>query len=217
MSNIVSASILAADVLNFEKTVRLLEKAKVDMLHFDVMDGIFVSQITYGECFLKAMKKITSITMDVHLMTQNPYNQIESFAAAGADIISFHAESGSDIAETAKLIHRCGVKCALAVKPGTEIESIYPYLELLDTVLVMTVEPGKGGQPFLYEMTEKIEKIKKYADENKFDISIQVDGGINRSTAVNAVRAGADNLVAGTFLFMSDDMPATVELLKKTA
>ena len=193
------------------------EDAGVDWIHFDVMDGHFVDQITYGAPVLKWVRQITDKPLDVHLMVDNPDKQAEYFAEAGADIIDIHIESPCDIAACLKRIRGLGKKPALAIKPNTPIEEAYPYLPLCDMVLVMTVEPGYGGQGFIAEMMTKVKALREYADNNGFaGLDIQVDGGINEKTGNDAKKAGANVLVAGTGLFKANDMKAVNAALKGT-
>lgn len=214
VKNYVSASVLSADMLNLAGEIKKLEKNDIDMLHFDVMDGVFVNNITYGLPILAAIRKITELTLDVHLMITNPLKYVKRFAESGADIISFHIESESDTAETIRAIKESGAKAALAIKPATPAETVFEYLNDLDMVLVMTVEPGFGGQAFM-DMSEKIRAIRNYADENNLNIDIQVDGGINTETSEIVKQAGANVLVSGSFLFNSTDMAQTAKEIKK--
>lgn len=181
------------------------------------MDGRFVEQITYGAPVLKRIRGSVNIPIDAHLMVEDPTRQIEFFAEAGADIIDIHIESSCDISGCLKKIRALGKSPALAVKPKTPIEDAYPYLESCDMVLVMTVEPGYGGQGFMPEVLPKIETLRGYADKNGFSkLDIQVDGGINLSTADAVKKAGANVLVAGTGLFKAADMQAVNSALKGT-
>lgn len=210
-----SASLLACDLANISGELSRCKAANVDWIHFDVMDGAFVEQITYGSPVLKSVRAATDMFLDVHLMVENPAQQVKFFAEAGADLISFHIESLSDAAETLKAIRALGVKSALAVKPKTPIESVYPYLALCDMVLVMTVEPGYGGQAFMPETLGKIRALREKADGMGLSgLSIEVDGGINAKTAPLVKEAGADVLVAGTGLFKAADMAEANLLLK---
>lgn len=215
MSNFVSASILSANMLELENEVHRLEKNGIDMLHFDVMDGVFVNNITYGLPILAAIRKITDMTLDVHLMITDPIRYVKRFAESGADIISFHLESGSDVMETIKIIKESGSKAALAIKPGTPAEDIFEFLPYLDMALVMTVEPGFGGQSFIPETTEKISLIKKKIDELGLKTNIQVDGGIDAETSVTVKNAGANVLVSGSYLFKSQDMRSAAKKLRE--
>lgn len=197
--------------------IRRCEDAGVDWIHYDVMDGHFVEQISYGTPILRSVKKCTSRPLDVHLMVERPDQQAEYFAEAGADIIDIHLESSCDIGACLKRIRKLGKTPALAVKPNTPIEDAYPYLPLCDMVLVMTVEPGYGGQGFIPDMLTKVRALREYADNNGFpSLNIQVDGGINENTGADAKRAGANVLVAGTGLFYASDMKAVNTALKGT-
>ncbi len=191
--------------------------AGVDWIHYDVMDGHFVEQISYGTPILKCVRRVTNKPVDVHLMVERPDQQAEYFAEAGADIIDIHIESRCDIGECLKKIRALGKIPALAVKPNTPIEEAYSFLPLCDMVLVMTVEPGYGGQGFIAEMMPKVRALREYADNNGFpNLNIQVDGGINEKTGEDAKKAGANVLVAGTGLFKADDMKAVNAALKGT-
>lgn len=195
--------------------VRRCEEAGVDMIHFDVMDGCFVDQITYGSPVLKCLRQKVKIPFDVHLMVENPTKQIKFFADAGADIITIHAESECDVPRCLERIHDLGAKAALAIKPNTPAKSALDFIDQCDMILVMTVEPGYGGQSFMEDMMPKVTQIRGYAEAHGFpELDIQVDGGINVETAVTARNAGANVLVAGTSLFKSEDMRALCRTLK---
>lgn len=213
MTNFVSASILSADLLNLESEIKRLEESGVDMLHFDVMDGVFVNNITYGIPVLAQVRKATDMILDVHLMITDPFKYIGEFSKAGADIITFHVESASDTMETIRAIQQTSSKVAVAVKPNTPAEDVFPYIEYADMILVMTVEPGFGGQAFM-DMSDKICKIREYANKNGFDIDIQVDGGIDDKTAPIVKKAGANVLVSGSYLFKTENMADAVRKLK---
>ncbi len=215
LQNYVSASILSADLLNLESEIRKLEKSGVDMIHFDVMDGIFVDNITYGLPVLKSIKKLSpDMLLDVHLMITKPLKYVREFAESGADIITFHIESKSNTMRTIEELYKTNVKRAIAIKPDTPAESVFPYMKYLNMVLVMTVEPGFGGQKFM-DMTDKIKKIRNYADENNLAIDIQVDGGIDDKTAPVVKKAGANILVSGSYLFRSENLAETADGLRK--
>lgn len=209
-----SASLLACDLADISGELSRCRAAKVDWIHFDVMDGAFVEQITYGSPVLKYVRKATDMFLDVHLMVNDPESQIKFFAEAGADLISFHIESRSDPRKTLELIRSYGMKSALAVKPVTPIEEVFPLTELCNMVLVMTVEPGYGGQAFIPETLDKIRALRKFAGES---IDIEVDGGINAKTAPLVKEAGANVLVAGTGLFKAEDMALANAMLKYEA
>ena len=215
MRNYVSASVLSADMLNLKSEISKITDAGVDMLHFDVMDGVFVPNITYGLPVLEQVRKATDITLDVHLMITDPIKYVGRFAQCGADIISFHIESKSNTLETVKAIKSAGAKAAIAIKPDTPIENVYEYLPYLDMVLVMTVEPGFGGQGFIYDTVKKISAVKNKIVSLGLDTDIQVDGGINDETAEIVKSAGANVLVSGSWLFKSENMQESVEKLRK--
>lgn len=215
MKRIISASVLSADMLNLEKEVKRIEKSEIEMLHFDVMDGVFVNNITYGLPILSAIRKITNLTLDVHLMITEPHKYIRQFAECGADIISFHAESKSDIIKTVEEIKKYKVKAAVAVKPNTPIEEIYSILPYLDMVLIMTVEPGFGGQSFIPETVDKIKKLRCEINRLGLKTDIQVDGGIDFETANIVKSAGANIIVSGSFLFKSENMALTAFKLRE--
>ena len=207
----ISVSMLASDYSKFGEEALRMQRAGVDFLHMDVMDGCFVPNISFGAGVIKAVHKVCDAPLDVHLMVNDPASQIKFFAEAGADLISFHLESRSDARKTLELIRSFGVKSALAVKPGTPIEEAFPLVELCDMVLVMTVEPGYGGQAFIPETLDKIRALRSFAGDS---IDIEVDGGINGKTAPLVKEAGANVLVAGTGLFKAEDMAQVNSLLK---
>ena len=207
----ISPSILASDYANLETELNRISNS--DLIHIDVMDGHFVPNITIGAPVVKALKKVCDIPFDVHLMISNPIDFVEDFASAGADIICFHTECSSDIGSTIDKILSLGKEAALAVKPGTEIDAVIPYLDKLSMVLVMTVEPGFGGQSFMKEVMPKIEKIREINKE----IDIEVDGGINEETIKIAAKAGANVFVAGSYVFRSEIPNDMITLLRNNA
>ena len=215
LKNFVSASVLSADMLDLGNEIKKLEKNGIDMLHFDVMDGIFVNNITFGLPVLQQVRKATDMTLDVHLMIADPLKYIKNFADFGADLISFHLESDSHTADTLKAIKSCGVKPALAIKPATPAEAVYEYLPYLDMVLVMTVEPGFGGQSFISSTVDKIRSIREEITKLGLDVDVEVDGGINDKTAAIVREAGANVLVSGSYLFGAEDMHKAAMSLKE--
>ncbi len=212
MSNvIISPSILSADFANLQRDIERVEHAGADWLHIDVMDGHFVKNITIGVPVVKAIRKITKLPLDVHLMIENPENYVKAFIEAGADIVTFHYEAVNDVNSIIELIKSYGIKAGMSIKPRTSPEKILDFLPKLDLILIMTVEPGFGGQSFLYDCAEKIPVIKKYANEN---LIIQVDGGINPQTAKICTRYGANSLVAGNYVYKSDNIKSAIQSLR---
>ena len=214
MSVKISPSVLTADFLTLKDDIKRLEDAGTDMLHLDVMDGIFVPNISFGVPVIKSIKKHTSLPLDVHLMIDLPHRYIKEFAEV-ADYLGFHFEAGSDVAETLKEIRNLGCKSCLTIKPCTDPQEIFEFLPLCDMVLVMSVEPGFGGQKFMPSALCKLTALREEIAKQGLDILLEVDGGINAETAPQAVKAGADVLVAGNYVFSATDMKDTVESIKK--
>ncbi len=213
MSIIISPSILSADFANLERDIKIVEDNGADWIHVDVMDGHFVPNITIGVPVVKSLKKITKLPLDVHLMIENLDKYIEPFAKAGADILTFHYEAvkENEIAELIKKIKSYGIKAGISIKPKTRPDALLPYLDIVDMVLVMTVEPGFGGQSFMGDCAEKIKFIKQNASD---DLIIQVDGGINAQTGKICKDFGANSLVAGSYIYGADDIAQAINSLK---
>ncbi|MDD6271622.1 MAG: ribulose-phosphate 3-epimerase [Ruminococcus sp.] len=213
----ISPSILSSDYGNLSSELKRMEACGADMLHIDVMDGHFVPNITLGAPIVKCIRKSSTLPFDVHLMISDPYKYIPDFVNAGSDIITFHAEADSDIEKTIDLILASGKKAGLSVKPKTPVEAVYPYLDKLSMVLVMTVEPGFGGQLFMEDMMPKVSAVRSEIDRRGLDVDIQVDGGINKDTISIAAKAGANVFVSGNAIFSSDDAEKTIADFKARA
>lgn len=207
----ISPSILASDYANLQSELDRISTS--DLIHVDVMDGHFVPNISIGAPVVASIKKVCNVPFDVHLMISNPLDYVKDFANAGADIICFHTECDSDVEKTVDKIISLGKKPALAIKPATPVDDVVKYLDKLSMVLVMTVEPGFGGQSFMESTMPKIEAIRKINP----DIDIEVDGGINPETIKIASRAGANVFVAGSAVFKSENPAQTIALLKQNA
>ena len=210
----ISPSILSADYASLKSEIEKVKNGGADMLHVDVMDGHFVPNISIGPPVIKSIRKATDMFLDCHLMISNPCDYVDSFVKSGADLIAFHVESNSNVEETIEKITSAGVLPALVVKSGTPAESVFPYLSKIAMVLVMTVEPGFGGQSFMEDMLPKIKAIREKADEVNPALMIQVDGGIVPETAKKCVDAGADVLVSGSYIFGASDIAGAIESLR---
>ena len=213
----ISPSVLASDFSRLGEESVLMKNSGADWLHLDVMDGHFVPNISFGAPVIKSIRGLTDLVFDVHLMISDPFKYAEDFASAGADIITFHFESNSDVSDTLDKIHSLGCKAGLSIKPGTPVESVFPFLDKTDMVLVMTVEPGFGGQSFMFDMMDKVKILKSEIAGRFLDVDIQVDGGINEETVRIAARAGANVFVAGSAVFKSDNPAAIIERLRNNA
>lgn len=207
---VISASILNSDLSDLRGTVRKVDESGAEWLHFDVMDGCFVENITFGSSVLHAVKPWSKAFFDVHLMVNDPTRQIKLFAEAGAGNITIHAESSCDVRAVLREIHRLGLSAGIAVKPHTPASAALPYIDDADMILVMTVEPGYGGQGFMPDMLPKIREFRAAAP----DKDIEVDGGINAETSKLVREAGANIIVAGTYLFRADDMHLAADSLR---
>lgn len=214
MKYMIAPSVLSADFMNLGRDVENLNKAAVDMIHYDVMDGNFVPEVSYGEGIMRAVKKNSQIPVDVHLMVVDPLKNIESFAKAGADRITFHLEACDNADEVIEKIHSFGIPAAVSVKPGTPVEAVFPYLDKVEMVLLMTVNPGFGGQPFLPESPARIAALRAEIEKRGLAVDIQVDGGINFDTVQTAKDAGANVFVSGSALFKGD-LPENVRKMRE--
>nr|MBQ8890335.1 ribulose-phosphate 3-epimerase [Clostridia bacterium] len=210
----VSPSVLSCDLSRLSDAVREVELAGADMVHLDVMDGVFVNNITLGIPVIRSLRDKTGLTFDVHLMIVSPERYIDGFIEAGADILTVHIEACEDVRAALLKIRELGCRAGLSVKPGTPIESVYEYLELCDMILVMTVEPGFGGQALIPATLDKVKTLRAELGKRGLDIDIQVDGGISERTAPEAKRAGANVLVAGSAIFGAEDKSAIIKALK---
>ncbi len=207
---ILSPSILSADYMNMERDLTMTKQAGVKWLHVDIMDGIFVPNISFGPGFVKAMRKVTDLVLDVHLMIDRPIRYVEQFCAAGSDYLTIHVESDTPENTLVALnkIRQLGVKPGIVVKPNTPAEAIREYLPLVDMVLVMTVEPGFGGQKFMAHMMPKLKQLRQMLDEVNPNCHLEVDGGVDLTTGVTCKENGADVLVAGSAFYGAQDKPA---------
>lgn len=213
--NILSPSILSADFWKLGEDIKAVEEAGVPYLHVDVMDGLFVPSISYGMPVLQCIRPNTKLFLDVHLMIVEPERYVEEFAACGADLINFHVEATEKVEETIALIRKTGKKIGLTIKPGTPVEALLPYLDKVDMVLIMTVEPGFGGQKLIPECLDKVSKLRGIINEKGLTVDIEVDGGINSSNVETALTAGANVIVAGSAVFKNDIGVNVADFMKK--
>ena len=213
---ILSPSILAADFANLERDIHNIEENKADWVHVDVMDGVFVPNISIGIPVVKALRKVTDLPLDVHLMITQPIRYVEEFVKAGADWLPIHIEADQpqNILETLDKIHELGCKAGIVLKPRTPAEAASPYLEKCDLILVMTVEPGFGGQSFMADQMPKVAQLREWMDDINPDCHIEVDGGVDADTCAVCKEAGADVLVAGSAYFKAADRAAFVKTIQ---
>ena len=217
MSSIkISPSILSADFSKLGNQIKDLEKANADLIHIDVMDGHFVPNITIGPEVIKQLRKYTSLPFDVHLMISPVHNFIKNFADAGADIITIHPEATDNLVNSIKKIKSYNKKAGVSLNPETSIDKVLPVLNLIDLVLVMSVNPGFGGQKFMPETLEKVKVLRKEIDKKKLKTQIEIDGGINIENSKTAIKAGVDIIVSGTTIFKENggDLKKNIQLLK---
>ena len=212
----VSPSVLSANFADLATDIRALKPAGVEYIHIDVMDGNFVPNMSFAFPIVKAIRQLSDLVLDVHLMIDRPVRYVEEFCRSGADILTIHVEADTEEnnLEALRKIRACGVKAAISVKPKTPAEAILPYLDLCDLILVMTVEPGFGGQSFMEDMMPKLRRIREYIDERKPGCELEVDGGVNEKTAKICTANGANVLVAGSAYFKAPDKAAFVRSVK---
>ena len=213
----IAPSILSADFSILGDEVRAVEAGGADMIHVDVMDGHFVPNITIGPLVVKSLRPVTKLELDVHLMIDNPWDYLEEFANAGADSITVHVEACPDPADTIEKIHALGKRAGITLRPGTPIESIEDIASRVERVLIMSVEPGFGGQSFMSDQLDKARRLVEWRKEHGYDYDIQIDGGIKAHNAGECAAAGVEVFVAGSAVFDGDDYGATITAIRNAA
>jgi ribulose-phosphate 3-epimerase len=211
----IAPSILSADFSRLGDEVRAVEKAGADVIHVDVMDGHFVPNITIGPLVIQGLRKLTSLPLDVHLMIENPERYVEAFAQAGGDWITIHAEVCPHLKRIIKKIRQLNVRPGIVLKPTTSLKILYPVLDDVDLVLIMSVNPGFGGQSFIPSTLKKIERLRKIVDQNRYPLEIEVDGGVKIDNIGEVSRAGGDIFVVGTGIFKTKDYEETIKKLRE--
>ncbi len=211
----IAPSILSADFSRLADEVRAVEKAGADVIHVDVMDGHFVPNITIGPLVVKGLKKLTSLPLDIHLMIESPDRYVEAFAQAGGNWITVHAETCPRLKRIIKKIRQLNVRPGIVLKPATPLKTLFPVLDEIDLALIMSVNPGFGGQSFIPSTLKKVERLKKIVDQNRFPLEIEIDGGVKVENAREVSMAGADIFVLGTGIFKTENYEETIRKLKE--
>jgi len=206
MSITIAPSILGGSFANMQDTIKLIDQSKAEYIHFDVMDGDFVPNLTFGPQFISNVRQYSKKIFDVHLMINRVGKFLDNYIKAGSDIITFHLETEENINNLISKIKANNIRCGIAIKPATPWEDLKPYLNDIDQIIIMTVEPGFGGQKFMDDQLLKITQLRKYISDNKLHVDLEVDGGVNYETGKNCVDAGANILVAGSFLFNQENL-----------